>query len=64
MIRKGASTDSIITCDKVQLVCNNRSVEHQLSVMEIDYYDFIIGMDLFSKFGFSISGWNERGSVD
>jgi hypothetical protein len=56
MIRKGTSTDSIITCDKVQLVCNQRSVEHQLGVMDIDYYDIVIGMDLFSRFGFSITG--------
>jgi hypothetical protein len=56
MIRKGTSTDSIITCDKIQLVCNNRSVEHQLHVMDIDYYDMIIGMDLFSRFGFAITG--------
>lgn len=56
MIRKGTSTESLITCDKLQLVCNNRSVEFQLNVMDIDYYDFVVGMDLFSRFGFSIAG--------
>lgn len=56
MIQRGSSTESIITCDKVQLVCNRRSVEHQLNVMDTDYYDMIIGMDIFSRFGYAITG--------
>lgn len=56
MIESGKKADSIITCDKVQLVCNKRSVEYQIHVMEFDYYDFVIGMDLFARFGFQVTG--------
>ncbi|KAF9555094.1 hypothetical protein EC968_009151, partial [Mortierella alpina] len=56
MIEAGSSTQSIVTCDKVQLVCNKRSLECHVYVMAIEYYDFIVGMDLFARFGFAITG--------
>ncbi|CAO3570251.1 unnamed protein product [Mortierella alpina] len=56
MIEAGSTTKSLITCDRVQLVCNKRSLECYAHVMDIEYYDFIIGMDLFAKLGFAISG--------
>jgi len=56
MIKRGTKTDSIITCDKIKPVCNKRSVEHQFHVMDIDYYDILIGMDLFARLGFGITG--------
>ena len=57
MIKKGVNTTCLITCDKIQLTCNNRSAEVQMHVMEIEHYDFILGMDLFSRFGFAITGF-------
>ena len=56
MIQKGSVIKSAITCDPVQIQCNNRSVERQIHVVDMEYYDFLIGMDLFGRFGFCVEG--------
>jgi hypothetical protein len=56
MIQKGSSTESMITQNTLELYCNGRGVSKKCYVMNIDQYDFVIGMDLFSSFGFALSG--------
>jgi transposase InsO family protein len=51
-----ATVQSVITMERISLVCNNRSVEWQLNVMRLGYYDFLIGMDLFPRLGYGIHG--------
>ncbi|GJJ69208.1 hypothetical protein EMPS_01554 [Entomortierella parvispora] len=45
-----------ITTQAVQVGCNGRALNYQLDVMKLDSYDCYLGMDLFSRLGFSISG--------
>lgn len=52
----GAKADNMITCDKLELVCNERSLSCLVGVMNIPYYDFYIGIDLFPRFGYYIGG--------
>ncbi|KAG0247282.1 hypothetical protein BG011_001734, partial [Mortierella polycephala] len=47
----------VITCDRIPLSCNGRSYEWQVGVLNLGYYDFLIGMDLFGRFGFHIEGF-------
>lgn len=56
LVQKGSVAASIVTCETLQLQCNGKSVERSVYVMDIEYYDFIIGMDLFSRFGYAITG--------
>ena len=48
---------TMITTQAVQVRCNGRSLTTQLDVMELDNYDCYLGMDLISRFGFTISGF-------
>jgi hypothetical protein len=50
------NTPSIITRDKINLACNRHAGMWQVNVMRLGYYDFLIGMDLFPRFGFSLHG--------
>lgn len=52
----GAKAENMITCDKLDLVCNERSVSCHVGVMNIPYYDFYIGIDLFPRLGYYIGG--------
>ncbi|KAF9342401.1 hypothetical protein BGX34_008216, partial [Mortierella sp. NVP85] len=52
----GTLVPRIITNDRIPLVCNGRTVEWQVNALNVGYYDFLIGMDLFSRFGFTIGG--------
>ncbi|KAF9944775.1 hypothetical protein BGZ72_001980, partial [Mortierella alpina] len=46
-----------MTCDKVEVRCNGRSLQCHLAIMDdLDYYDCIIGMDLFSRLGYYLGG--------
>jgi hypothetical protein len=56
LLKRGMSTDNMITCNELRLTCNGRTVDQQILVMLIDNYDFVIGMDLFARFGFRIEG--------
>jgi predicted aspartyl protease len=53
----GTMTNKAITDERLVLVCNGRTVEWQASVLDQKYYDFLIGMDLFPRFGFRIEGF-------
>ncbi|KAG0201019.1 hypothetical protein BGX31_003941, partial [Mortierella sp. GBA43] len=46
-----------ITNDRIHIVCNGRTVEWQASVLNLGYYDFLIGMDLFPRLGFQLAGF-------
>jgi len=52
----GIMVTKVITNDCIPLVCNERTVEWQVKVLSLGYYDFLIGMDLFARFGFEIAG--------
>ena len=66
---KGFSTQSrskySMTCDKVEVRCNGRSLQCHLAIMDhLDYYDCIIGMDLFSRLGYYLGGSTNSKSKD
>jgi transposase InsO family protein len=46
-----------ISLDRISLECNGRSVQCQVDVMELDYFDCYIGMDLAARFGIKIAGF-------
>lgn len=49
-----------ISIDRVSLECNGRSVSCHVDVMELDYFDCYIGMDLAARFGFKIAGFSMK----
>ncbi|KAG0203722.1 DNA photolyase phr1, partial [Mortierella sp. GBA43] len=54
----GNLTNKVITDERITLICNGRTVEWQSSVIDQKYYDFLIGMDLFPRFGYRIEGFH------
>lgn len=56
LARTGTLVPDYITCDRVQLICNKKSLEVHVHVMDFKHYDVVIGMDLFSMLGFTIAG--------
>ena len=56
LISTGTLVPDYVTCDRVQLMCNKKSLEVHLHVMDFDYFDVVIGMDLFALLGFTIGG--------
>jgi hypothetical protein len=53
----GMLVKKTITNDRIHIVCNGRTVEWQVSVLNLGYYDFLIGMDLFPRLGFQLAGF-------
>ena len=49
-----------ISLEHVSLQCNGRSVSCHVDVMELDYFDCYIGMDLAARFGFKIAGFTMK----
>jgi transposase InsO family protein len=52
----GTIVNKVITNERLNLICNGRTVEWQVGVITHKYYDFLIGMDLFPRFGYRIEG--------
>jgi transposase InsO family protein len=49
-----------ISADRVSLECNGRSVSCHVDVIELDYFDCYIGMDLAARFGIKIVGFSMK----
>ena len=56
LIKTGTKVPDYTTCNRVQLICNKKSLEVHMHVMDFNHYDVVIGMDLFSMLGFTIAG--------
>lgn len=57
VLANGTEVEVAETVNKVELLCNGEKVSSRVFVMEFDDYDCFVGIDLFSKFGFAMTGF-------
>lgn len=57
VLANGTEVEVTETVSKVELLCNGEKVSSRVFVMDLDDYDCFVGMDLFSKFGFAMTGF-------
>jgi transposase InsO family protein len=57
VLANGTQVEVSETVGKVDLLCNGERASARVFVMDLDDYDCFVGMDLFTKFGFAITGF-------
>lgn len=55
-LANGSHSSMTVTRKPLEVLCNGNAISSSICVMPLSGFDFLIGMDLFNKFGFYIGG--------